>query len=187
MKDGFPIHLAALTAALATLLHGCASMNNFGCDVHDQNARNVKPITTYKSTPARPNAAPPYSLPAGNVAQVSTYKLSFRPGFTRPCTTVTLHKNVVIQRSDEPQVVLNEVREFYAEDGTLIASATQDISAQVNKSGSYTATTPLPIPKSAPPGKYKIVSKLLYERRGDRRPASLVARAEGFFYIIPPQ
>ena len=187
MKDGFPIYRAALVAVLGVLVHGCASMDNFGCDVHAQNARTTKPITTYRPAPPRPNAAPAYSLPAGSVAQVSTYKLSFRPGFTKPCTTVTLHKDVVIQRSEETQVVLNEVREFYAEDGTLIATATQDISEQVSKSGAYTATTPLPIPKSAPPGKYKIVSKLLFERRGERKPASLVARAEGFFYIVPPQ
>ena len=83
--------------------------------------------------------------------------------------------------------MLNEMREFYAEDGTLIATSTQDISEQVKKSGAYIATTPLPIPKSAPPGKYKIVNKLLFERRGDRRAPVPIARAEGFFYIIPPQ
>lgn len=187
MKHGFPIPQAALITALMTLLHGCASVDNFGCDVHEQNARTTKSITTYRPAPARPNAAPAYSLPAGSVPQVTTYKLTFRPGFTKPCTTVTLRKEVVIQRSDEAQVVLNEIREFYAEDGTLIASATQDVTEQVVRSGAYTATTPLPIPKIAPPGKYKIVSKLMFERRGERKPASLVARAEGFFYIIPPK
>lgn len=187
MKDGFSIYRAAVVTALGILVHGCASLDNFGCDVRTQNARAAKPSTTYRPSTPRPNAAPAYSLPAGSVAQVSTYKLTFRPGFTKPCTTVTLHKDVVIQRSDEAHVMLNEVREFYAEDGTLIASASQDISGQVSKSGAYTATTPLAIPKSAPPGKYKIVSKLFFERSGERKPASLVARAEGFFYIIPPQ
>lgn len=187
MKHGFSISQTGLITVLMVLLYGCASVDNFGCDVHEQNARNTKPITTYRPAPARPNAAPVYSLPAGSVPQVTTYKLTFRPGFTKPCTTVTLHKEVVIQRSDEAQVVLNEIREFYAEDGTLITSATQDVTTQVSKSGSYTATTPLPIPKIAPPGKYKIVSKLMFERRGERKPASLVARAEGFFYIIPPK
>lgn len=187
MKHGFAIPQAVLITALMTLLHGCASVDDFGCDVHEQKARTTKSITTYKPAPARPNAAPVYSLPAGSVPQVTTYKLSFRPGFTKPCTTVILHKDVVIQRSDETQVVLNEIREFYAEDGTLITSATQDVTAQIPRSGSYTATTPLPIPKIAPPGKYKIVSKLMFERRGEKKPASLVARAEGFFYIIPPK
>lgn len=187
MKHGFPIPQAVVITALMALLQACATVDDFGCDVHEQNARTTKSITTYRPAPARPNAAPVYSLPAGSVPQVTTYKLTFRPGFTKPCTTVTLHKDVVIQRSDEAQVVLNEIREFYAEDGTLITSATQDVTGQVTKSGSYTATTPLPIPKIAPPGKYKIVSKLMFERRGERKPASLVARAEGFFYIIPPK
>lgn len=187
MKHAFPIPQAILILALMALLHGCASMDNFGCDVHEQNARNTKSITTYRPAPARPNAAPVYSLPAGSVPQVTTYKLTFRPGFTKPCTTVTLRKDVVIQRSDEAQVVLNEIREFYTEDGTLITSATQDVTAQVTKSGSYTATTPLPIPKIAPPGKYKIVSKLMFARDGERKPPRLIARAEGFFYIIPPK
>lgn len=187
MKHGFSIPQTVLITALMTLLHGCASVDDFGCDVHEQKAQTTKSITTYRPAPARPNAAPVYSLPAGSVPQVTTYKLSFRPGFTKPCTTVTLLKDVVIQRSDETQVVLNEIREFYAEDGTLITSATQDVTAQVTKSGSYTATTPLPIPKIAPPGKYKIISKLMFERRGEKKPPSLVARAEGYFYIIPPK
>ena len=188
MQDRLPIRrFAPFATMFVALLGGCASLDNFSCDMHEQSARGIKPVTTYTPAEPRPNAAAPYTLPAGSAAQVSTYKLTFRPGFTKPCTTITLHKDVVIQRSDEAQVVLNEVREFYAEDGTLIASATQDVSTQVKKSGTYVAVTPLPIPKSAPPGKYKIVSKLLFERRGDRRPAALVARAEGFFYIIPPQ
>jgi len=93
----------------------------------------------------------------------------------------------VLLRSDDPDVVITEVREMYAEDGTLIIPASQDITEQVRKSGHYLATTPLPIPKTAPPGKYKVISKLLFERRGDRRPPVQIARAEGFFYIIPPQ
>lgn len=187
MKHGFPILQAVFTAGLIALLHGCASVDNLGCDAHEKDTRNTKSIATYKPAPLRANAAPVYSLPMGSVPQVTTYKLTFQPGFTKPCTTIILNKDVVIQRSDDALGILNEVREFYAEDGTLIASTTQDISAQVGKSGAYTATTPLPIPKVAPPGKYKIISKLLYEKRGERRPASLVARAEGFFYIIPPK
>lgn len=187
MKVVFNSPFVLLTAALTLCLSGCVTTDNLGCNVNAQSPRNAKSVTTYKPARSRPNAAPPYSLPQGSVAQVSTYKLSFRPGFTKPCTTITLVKDLVIQRSDEGQVMLNEVREFYAEDGTLITSTNQEISPQVLKSGAYTGTTPLPIPKSAPPGKYKIVSKLLFERKGDRRPASLIAHAEAYFYIIPPK
>lgn len=188
MQDRLPVHrFTPFVTVLVALLGGCASLDEFSCDRHEHSNRGVKPVTTYTAAEPKPNAAAPYTLPAGSSPQVSTYKITFRPGFTKPCNTITLHKDVVIQRSDEALLVLNEIREFYAEDGTLIATATQDVSAQVKKSGAYTAVTPLPIPRSAPPGKYKIVSKLLFERRGDRRPAALVARAEGFFYIIPAQ
>jgi hypothetical protein len=188
MKDIVTIrHPVALAVLLTALLSGCAGMDEFSCNLHESQTRGTKPVTTYTLAGSKAGDAASRALPAGSIAQVTTYKLTFRPGYTKPCTTLTLQKDVVILRSNETTVVLNEVREFYAEDGTLIASTTQDISEQVKASGSYIATTPLPIPKTAPPGKYKIVNKLLYERRGDRRPASQIARVEGFFYIIPPQ
>ena len=155
--------------------------------MHEAQTRGTKSVTTYALTQPKGGEAALRALPAGSIAQVPTYKLTFKPGFTKPCSTLTLHKAVLIQRSDEATVVLNEIREFYTEDGTLITTSTQDISEQVRKSGVYSATTPLPIPKTAPPGKYKIVNKLLFERRGDRRAPVQIARAEEFFYIIPPQ
>jgi len=172
---------------LTAMLGGCASINDFSCDMHETQTRGTKPVTTYSLTDLKSGETALRALPAGSIAQVPTYKIRFKPGFTRPCTTLTLHKDVVIQRSDEATLTLNEIREFYAEDGTLIATSTQDVSEQIKKSGVYIATTPLPIPKSAPPGKYRIVSKLLFEKRGDRRAPVPIARAEGFFYIIPPQ
>lgn len=177
----------AFTLLSAALLGGCAGMGEFGCDMHETQARGTKPVTTYSLAAPKTGENSLRPLPAGSAPQVPVYKITFRPGFTKPCNTVSLRKDVVIQRSDEANVVLSEIREFYAEDGTLITTSAQDISEQVRKSGTYVATTPLPIPKSAPPGKYKIVNKLLFERRGDRRAQTPIARAEGFFYIIPQQ
>jgi len=188
MKDIVAIHRYTLSAILlAALLGGCASMDDFSCDMHETQARGSKPVTTYTRATLKNGETAPRSLPAGSVAQVPVYKIRFKPSYTKPCSTLTLLKDVVIQRSDEANVVLSEIREFYAEDGTLIATSTQDISEQAKQSGTYVATTPLPIPKSAPPGKYKIVNKLLFERQGDRRAPVSIARAEGFFYIVPPQ
>jgi hypothetical protein len=172
---------------LTALLGGCAGLEERSCEMHEAETRGTKPVTTYTLTEPKPGEPAPRALPVGSVPMTPTYKLSFIPGFTKPCTTLTLHKDVVILRSDETSVLLNEIREFYAEDGTLIATSTQDISSQVKRSGTYVATTPLPIPKTAPPGKYKIVSKLLFERRGDHRPPVTLARAEGYFYIIPQE
>lgn len=188
MKEIISIRRSALPAILLTaFVSGCASLNDFSCDMHETQLRGSKPVTTYTLIDTKSGEATLKSLPAGSIAQVPTYQISFKPGFTKPCTTLTLHKNVVIQRSDEAAVSLNEIREFYAEDGTLITTSTQDISGQVKRSGTYIATTPLPIPKSAPPGKYKIVNKLLFVKRGDRRAPVQIARTEGYFYIIPTQ
>jgi len=174
-----------LWTLLLSLLAGCATTNDFGCDMHESRMREAKPVTTYQAVSPKPGQLAPRVLPAGSAPQAPTYTMTFKPGFTKPCTTVTLRKDVVILKSSDNDVTFSEIREFYAEDGTLITTSTQNITEQVKHSGIYIATTPLPIPRNAPPGKYKIVSKLQAERRGERRPIP-VAKAEGFFYIIPP-
>jgi hypothetical protein len=155
------------------------------CEQHEAAMKGVKPVTAYRRVESPPGQPEPRTLPAGSVPLVTTYKLLFKPGFTKPCTSVTLHKDVAIQRGPGEDTILSEIREFYAEDGTLITSSTQDVSRQIQRSGTYVATTPLPIPKAAPPGKYRIVSRLTYERRNGGRPAIEIARGEGYFYIIP--
>lgn len=174
-----------LVLLLSGLLGSCASIQDFSCDMHESQSRGVKPFTTYTLIATPKGSREPEILPAGSVTQAPVYKISFKPGFTKPCTTLILHKEVTIRRSGEPGLVMNEIREFYAENGTLITTATQDISDQVKKSGRYIATTPLPIPKTAPPGKYKIVSRLMYERHGRRQAPIEITRADGAFYIIP--
>lgn len=175
-----------LPPVFLSLLAGCVTTDDFACDMHESRMRETKPLTTYRAVSPKPGQVAPRALPVGSIPQAPTYSMTFKPGFTKPCTTVTLRKDVVILRSNHNDVTLSEIREFYAEDGTLITSSTQNISDQVKHSGIYIATTPLPVPRNAPPGKYKIVSKLQAERHGDRRPTP-VAKAEGFFYIIPPK
>jgi len=175
-----------LTPILLAPLAGCVTTGELSCDIHESRTKQLKPTTTYEYVKLKPGQSAPRTLAGGSLPQVPTYTMKFVPGFTKPCTTITLHKDVMLLRSNDKGVVFNETREFYAEDGTLITSTTQNISEQVPRSGVYIATTPLPIPRNAPPGKYKIVSKLQAERRGDRRP-SQVAQTQGFFYIIPPQ
>lgn len=175
--------LAAATVLL--LLGGCAGLDERACDAREAENRGVKPVTTYRLAALPPGQTEPRNLPAGSVPMVSTYKLSFKPGFTKPCSDTVLYKDVVIQRGPGDDLVLNEIREFYAEDGTLITSNAQDVTAQIRQSGNYVATTPLPIPKKAPPGKYRIVSRLMYERHGSGRPSIQIARGEAFLYITP--
>jgi len=178
--------LRSTTVVLALLvLGGCARLREASCVRHEESMRNTKPTTTYQALATEAGKPAPRSLPAGSVPQVTRYTVRFRPGYTEACNTITLYKDVSILRSATNDTILNEIREFYAEDGTLIASNTQDIPPQVQGSGNYLATTPLPIPRAAPHGKYKIVSKLLYERRGSGRHPVQIARGEGYFYIVP--
>lgn len=178
-----PTRLLPLFAALAVLA-GCAGTSDSACERHEERTRGVKPLTTYKLIKPKSGEPGARTLPSGSVALAPTYRMQFKPPYVEQCRTITLHKDVVIQRSNDRDVELSEVREFYGEDGTLIASFTQDITDQVPRSGQYVATTPLPVPKNAPPGRYKIISKLLYERHGGRHPVQ-IARAEGQFYIVP--
>lgn len=171
--------------AVLVFLAGCAGTSEYACERQEERARGTKPTTTYKLVKPKAGEAGVRTLPSGSVAMAPTYRMKFKPPYAEQCTTITLYKDVVIQRSSDRDVVLSEVREFYAEDGTLITSFTQDVTSQVLASGTYVATTPLPIPKNAPPGRYKIVSKLLYERRGASRQPIQIARTEGQFFIVP--
>jgi len=184
MKEPVAIRIVSVLILLL-LLGGCARLREASCVRHEEAMRNTKPVTSYRLVETPAGKAALRSLPAGSTPQVSRYTLRFKPGYTQACASITLYKDVTIQRSLSGDVILNEIREFYAEDGTLITSNTQDVTAQVRTSGYYLASTPLPIPRAAPHGKYKIVSKLLYERRGSNRPAVQIARGEGYFYIVP--
>jgi hypothetical protein len=111
-------HSALFVLLLSGLLGGCAGLSNFSCDMHESSTRGVKPVTTYTLTASPQDSSTSQALPAGSVTQVPVYKITFKPGFTKPCTTLVLHKDVIIRRSGEPGLILNEIREFYAENGT---------------------------------------------------------------------
>jgi len=184
MKDP---RVIILSLALCTaLLTSCSTVQNLSCDMHETRNRGVKPFTQYTYIEPKKGEVAARNLAAGSTVQVQTYKMQFMPRYSQPCTTLTVQKDVVLLRSPD-KVLLTEIREVYAEDGTLIATDMQDISSQVVKSGRYEATTPLPIPKLAPDGKYRVINKLVQERRGDRKPPIPLARAEGYFYILPPE
>lgn len=173
-----------LLAALL-LLAGCAGTSDSACERHEERTRGTKPVTTYKLVQPKSGEAAVRILPSGSVALAPTYQIRFKPPYAEQCRTITLVKDVVIQRSNDRDVEFSEVREFYAENGALITSHTQDITRQVPRSGRYVATTPLPIPKNAPPGRYRIVNKLLYERPTTGRSPVQIGRAEGEFFIVP--
>jgi hypothetical protein len=79
---------------------------------------------------------------------------------------------------------LKEVREFYTADGALIAAKTESITDQLRTSGFYSGNALLPIPEKAPPGKYRLVSKLMLKKKNSSR-ATLLAKTSVNFQVVP--
>lgn len=176
----FPL---ALLGTLLSLLTGCASLANRGCEMQEASARTTDLSTHYH--PSAPQAGQNNGalLPKGIPIKATHYEVEFNVAQIEPCTTLSIIKNLVLQKNTDANLLIKETREFYAEDGTLIASLTEDISAQLPKTGTYTAVTPLPIPRTAPAGKYLIVSKLTLERSGEKKPL-LLSTARASFRIV---
>ncbi len=181
---------------MALILSGCAgleALDLFGdeCSRYESRTKSARYNTHYKPAP-RPadtktdaRIKPDKPLPRGVLAQVPVYKMAFDGDKIKPCSDLSIRKEIVVQRGDQPDLIFKEIREFYAQDGTLITTNAEDISAQIAASGTYQAVTPLPIPRSAPPGKYRIVSRLTVEAKTGKKPLSL-AKVEGVFYVVPP-
>lgn len=177
----FPV--ALLSVVLLLLLTSCASLSDRGCEMQESRARTADLSTHY--LPSTPQAGQNSDglLPKGVPIKAMHYAVGFNVTQIEPCTTLSIIKKLTVQRSVDTDISIKETREFYAEDGTLIAALTEDITRQFPKSGTYTAVTPLPIPRAAPAGKYVIVSKLTLERSGEKRPL-LLSTARASFRIV---
>ena len=131
---------------------------------HDVRYRTVLKYSTEQTRAAQRKYAP---LPKEGVyAIVRLYEIEPEAAETRPCRNLVINKRLFLQRKDDPEFVLRERSEFYAEDGTLIISNTQDLTEQLLRSGYYIAADALPIPEDAPPGNYRLVTKLLLSKKG---------------------
>ena len=102
------------------------------------------------------------------------------PAATRlaPCSVLRVKKKIVLQRDPRTALVLKEVQEFYAEDGTLIARHVKDVSRELTRSGTYAGELILPIPERAPVGRYRIVLRLVSQAA--RRMVPLSQASLGF-------
>ncbi|MHB8347548.1 MAG: hypothetical protein ACYDHM_10270 [Acidiferrobacterales bacterium] len=173
-----PILIVSLILAL---LSGCATAPRHECRIEAAEAGKVD-LSTHYHAAARTLAFGP--LPRGFLAQAALYRIGVNRNRIHPCQYLKIRKELYLRRDAHAKLTFTETREFYAQDGTLIASHTEDLAGQLHRSGSYGATTILPIPRSAPPGNYLIVSKLAFRRHGERRRIPL-ARAEASFTIVP--
>lgn len=175
-------------AGFALLTSGCATLFLDECARFEQEQKNKNYATVYKlsGTDTKAAARNFKALPRRRSAAVRLYKIRVSPHQTKPCSHLLIHKDVYLQRINNPRLVFVETREFYAEDGTLIANKREIVTAQFKKTGYYVASVPLPIPQAAPPGKYRIVSKLWYKWKGKKRKVFL-AKSSVAFRIITKQ
>lgn len=168
---------AAIAVALTALIAGCnlpPERASTDCD-----AQRVEPIAYQRQATGFLRLG---KLPRGARVVVRDYRLSVERSTVVPCSQLRLRKEVALVRSAHRGLVLKEVREFYAEDGTLIVRSVEDVSRQLAATGAYGGSLYLPIPPQAPAGIYRVVNKLLWEG-GKGRPVQL-SESEAEFRVV---
>lgn len=173
--------LVLIVGMILALLSGCATAPRRECQAQAAESGKMDLATHYHRASQALTFGP---LPRGVLAQAALYRISVNRSRIRPCGYLRIRKELYLRRITHADLTFTETREFFAQDGTLIASRTETLGGGLPTSGFYTATTLLPIPRSAPAGNYLIVSRLAFHRRGDRRSVRL-ARAEVTFTIEP--
>lgn len=172
------VPLMALLAVQVVVLAGCAHEVGNGASVDTGCGSQIATRSAYAPVPA---ASPTeVKLSAARPVRVHTYRIIANRYRIRACGSVILRQDVVLARRGE--MVLREVREYYADDGTLIANKSEDVSDQLHASGRYMRSTTLPVPATAPVGRYRVVTKLLVKKPGDSRFVQL-GRAATSFYV----
>jgi hypothetical protein len=168
------------------LISGCASVPGGTCAQFEERIKELEYATQYRNvdTDFDPTTHHFKLLPRNTSAVVPLYKLQLDADTISPCNHLAIHKELYLQRSAKGGAEFEEIREFYSGDGTLIASKRETVSKQLNVSGYYVATVPLPIPKLAPMGKYLIVSKLVV-RTTKNRQGTVLAKASVGFQVVP--
>jgi hypothetical protein len=141
---------------IAILLGGCALFRPpTTCDQFDATRKKTNYATEYR----RDGNASVKPLNRGQAIAVE-YDVQVGTSRARPCSHVTIRKELTLARRADIAFTIEEAWEFYAEDGTRITIKQENLTNQLRQSGRYTASVPLPIPRSAPPGKYYLVSTL---------------------------
>lgn len=181
LKRLLPVVLAGSTL----LFSGCASFRGMTCAQFEENRKEADYTTQYhfQESESETAASNFKSLPKGAIAAVRLYKIRVDTPKIKPCSNLSLYKEFYLQRKTGKRLALEEVREFYTADGALIATKVEAIGNQLRTSGYYSGNTILPIPEKAPPGKYRIVSKLVLKNKNSSR-ATLLAKTSVNFQVI---
>lgn len=177
--------LPVILAGLGLLLSGCASFRETTCAKFEENRKEADYATQYRFQESDSETAARNfkSLPKGTSAVVRLYKMRVDTPKIAPCNHLTLYKEFYLQRKTRGGLTLEEVREFYTADGALVATKVETIGNQLRTSGYYIGDTSLPIPEKAPPGKYRIVSKLVLKAKNTSR-TTLLAKTSVYFQVV---
>lgn len=173
---------------LSLLASGCATFHEETCEQFEENRKVTDYSTQYQfsesdSETAARNFKP---LPRGANAVVRLYRIHLDPPRVKPCRHLTIRKEIYLQQSARLNRTLEEVREIYTSDGTLIATKTESIGDRLRTSGYYTGETLLPIPENAPLGKYRIVSKLVLKTK-KKSQAIVLTKTSASFQVLSRQ
>lgn len=155
------------------------------CEQFNQVSKEIDYDTHYRFAEFETRGVHEYydSLPKPNHAAARLYKIELSDERTQVCDHVQIRKDLYLERRPSKALVIEQIREFYTDSGRLIATKRENVTADLTRSGYFIATVPLPIPKAAPPGKYRIVSKLvLRTKRGAR--AKVLAQATTAFEVV---
>ncbi|HEY5682087.1 MAG TPA: hypothetical protein VIR61_00235 [Sulfuricaulis sp.] len=176
---------SALVFAAILLLSGCAGLRETSCEQFKELQQEMDYTSQYRLLESDTDAAARRfkPLPKGALAVVRQYKMDVNIAEIKPCNHLKIQKEIYLLRKNDKNLVLEEIREFYTADNILIASKSELIGDQMRTSGYYAGSTPLPIPEKAPPGKYRIVSKLVMKRKNTSR-TTVLARASASFEVI---
>lgn len=167
----------AVLIALALLLGGCASLAPQSCEQFENARKKADYATEYRRN-EKEKVAP---LRKGPAAMATQYQLRLDAERVRPCSHVTIHKTLALARRDDAGVMLEETREFFAEDGSRIAVKQENLTTQLRQGGHYSASVQLPIPKNAPAGAYHLISTLTLKVKGETH---VLAKTGASFEVI---
>ncbi len=158
----------ALLAVIAIVLSGCASLFPESCEQFEERRKTTNYATEYSFESSKLNDDA-RALGKNELAVVPRYQMTLTSDSIPPCSHVKIKKELVLVRRDNVDVVFEEKREFFAEDGTRIAVKSEVLTKQLDKSGRYAAVVPLPIPTNAPPGKYRLTSTLTLKTKNNAK------------------
>ena len=171
----------ALLVATALLLGGCASLFPESCEQFEEHRKQTNYATDYTFERSKVDSDAKV-LGKNDLAAAPRYEMTLDRDSVAPCTHVKMKKQLVLVRRENPNLIFEETREFFAADGARIAVKSEVLTRQLDKSGRYAATVPLPIPKNAPPGKYRLTSTLTLKTKGSAK-SSVIARTAAVFQV----